>query len=79
MNPATKALSSIVSAAGYGSAGLTSLTLTGIPAPLIRAQADSETLRAICRALAVVQRHSPAFLTPFRASVSVEVDGERCV
>jgi hypothetical protein len=57
MNPATKALSSIVSAAGYGSAGLTSLTLTGIPVLPIKAPADSRTLPAIREALAIVQRH----------------------
>lgn len=79
MNPATKMLSSIANAAVCGSAGLTSLTPTGIPAPPIRAPADSETLQAICRTLAIVQRHLRSALTPFRSSVSVEVDGERCV
>jgi hypothetical protein len=79
MNPATKVLSSIANAAVCGSAGLTSPTPTGIPAPQIRAPADSLSLPAIREALAIVQRHLRAVLTPFRPSVSVEVDGERCV
>src|SRR5216684_5621159 len=79
MNPATKVLSSIVSAAGYGSAGLTFLIPTGIPAPPIRAPADSRTLSAISEALAIVQRRLRVALTLFRPSVSVEVYGERCV
>src|SRR5258708_9183167 len=79
MSHVTQPPSAVAHAAVYGFAGLTSLTPTGIPAPPIRAPADSASLLAISKALAIVQRHLRSALTPFRPSVSVKVDGERCV
>jgi hypothetical protein len=79
MSHAMRPPSAVVHAAVYGFAGLTSPTPTGIPAPPIRAPADSASPLAVSEALAIVQRHLLFALTPFCPSVSVKVDGERCV
>src|SRR5260370_35196387 len=78
MSHAMQPPSAVAHAAVYGFAWLTSPTPTGIPAPPIRAPADSASLLAISEALAIARRHLSSALAPFRPSVSVKVDGERC-
>jgi len=72
MNPATKALSSIVRAAANGIAGLTFLTRTGILARPNWARADSLLISPPNGPLAIAQQPPREFLTAARASVSVK-------
>jgi len=72
MNPATKAHSSIASAAVNGIAGLTFLTRTGILAHRTRAWADSLLIGPPNRPLAIAQQSLCEFLTGARVSVSVK-------
>jgi hypothetical protein len=72
MNPATKALSSIVRAAANGIAGLIFLTPTGIHAHQNRVRADSLPISPPNGPLAIAQQPPREFLTAARASVSVK-------
>src|SRR5258708_14642962 len=72
MNPATKALSSIASAAANGIAGLIFLTRTGILAHRNRVWADSLLISPPNGPLAIGQQSPREFLTEARTSVSVK-------
>src|SRR5260370_7068143 len=72
MNPATKARSSIASAAANGIAELIFLTRTGILVHPNRARADSLPILPPNGPLAIAQQPPREFLTESRASVSVK-------
>jgi len=63
MNPATKVLSSIASAAANGIAGLISLTRTGILAHPNRVRAESPLISPLNGPLAIAQQSPREFLT----------------
>jgi hypothetical protein len=72
MNPATKVLSSIASAAVNGIAGLIFLTRIGILAHPNRVWADSHSSSPPAGPLAIAQQPPREFLTETRASASVK-------
>ena len=76
MNPAIKALSSIVSAAGSGSAAGITPTRNGMPAHPSRATSEDPTdLLARHRRLRIAQQRLCEFLTETLVSVSVRRRG----